>query len=74
MNDPQRAWGALTAAWIRSGSLGARGVLLRIDLDNLMVKVVLPDRARQLAPGGDTRLALSQLTEQWIEFKKNWDR
>lgn len=74
MNDPQRAWGAAVAGWIRSSSLGPRGAILRSDLDLLMSRVVLPSRARQLAPMGDQQLAFKQITEQWAEFKKKWSR
>lgn len=73
MNDPQRAWGAAAAGWIRSASLGAPGVALRSDLDRLMVGAVLPDRARQLAPGGDPRKALEDFEQEWAEFKRRWD-
>ena len=72
--DPQRAWGAAVAGWTRAASLGARGVGLRNDLDKLMLLVILPERARQLTPGGDPRPALILLEAQWTEFKKKWDR
>lgn len=72
--DLERALGAATAGWIRAGSLGARGVTLRDDLDRLVVNVILPERALQLAPGGDAQSALTILKAQWEELKKKWER
>lgn len=73
-DDPERAWGAAIAGWIRAGSLGPRGVILRADLDRLVVNVILPERARQLAPNGDAQSALTLLKAQWEELKKKWER
>jgi hypothetical protein len=50
------------------------GARLRVDLDRLVTDVLLPERARQLAPNIDPRPALSFLTGQWEEFKKTWER
>jgi hypothetical protein len=72
--DLERAWGAAIAGWIRAGSLGPRGVTLRDDLDRLVVNVILPERARQLAPGGDAQSAFTILKAQWEEIKKKWER
>ncbi|HKV99363.1 MAG TPA: hypothetical protein VJN96_06050 [Vicinamibacterales bacterium] len=72
--DLERAWGAAIAGWIRAGSLGPRGVTLRDDLDRLVVNVILPERARQLAPNGDAQSALTILKAQWEELKKKWER
>jgi hypothetical protein len=73
-DDLERAWGAAVAGWIRAGSLGKRGVTLREDLDRLVVNVILPERAQQLAPGGDAQSALTILKAQWEELKKKWER
>jgi hypothetical protein len=72
--DPERAWGAAIAGWIRAGTLGPRGVALRADLDRLVIDVILPARARQLAPAGDAQSALTLLKAQWDELKKKWER
>jgi hypothetical protein len=73
-DDLERAWGAAVAGWVRAGSLGPRGVTLRDDLDRLVVNVILPERAQQLAPGGDAQSALTILKAQWEELKKKWQR
>ena len=74
VEDLPRALGAATAAWIRAGSMGTAGVNLRNDLNTLVVDVILPERARQLAPNIDPRPALSFLSAQWEELKKKWER
>jgi hypothetical protein len=74
VEDLPRALGAATAAWIRAGSMGTAGVNLRNDLNTLVVDVILPERARQLAPNIDPRPALSFLSAQWEEQKKKWER
>jgi hypothetical protein len=72
IDDLERAWGAAQAGWIRGAQLGARGVMLRADLDRFVTQVVLPERAKQLTPGGDPRDTLALLQQQWTEFKKLW--
>jgi hypothetical protein len=74
VDDLPRALGAATAAWIRAGSLGASGAKLRDDLDRLVVDVLLPERARQLAPNIDPKPALALLRAQWQELKVQWRR
>lgn len=69
--DIDRAWGAAEAGWIRAGYLGARGQKLRTDLDRFVTQVVVPERARALAPG-DPGKVLDSLMEQWTELKKRW--
>jgi hypothetical protein len=73
-DDLQRAWGAAMAGWIRAPRFGARGTALRSDLDRLVTQVILPERARQLSPGGDPRPALALLEAQWEELKRRWSR
>jgi hypothetical protein len=74
VDDLPRALGAATAAWIRAGAMGTAGANLRNDLNTLVVDVILPERARQLAPNIDPRPALSFLSAQWEELKKKWER
>jgi hypothetical protein len=74
VDDLPRALGSATAGWIRAGALGADGARLRADLDRLMIDVLLPERAQQLAPNIDPKPALSFLTGQWDDVKKSWQR
>jgi hypothetical protein len=72
VDDLPRALGTATAAWIRAGAMGAEGARLRGDLDRLVIDVLLPERARQLAPKIDPKPALSFLLGQWDETKRRW--
>jgi hypothetical protein len=72
ISDLPRAWGAAVAAWVRAAAIGTRGVALRDDLDRLVVQVILPERALQLAAGDDPRATLASLENQWAEIKERW--
>ncbi len=71
-DDLERAWGASLSGWARARFLGPPGVQLRADLDRFVTLVLLPERARQLAAGGDARAALAGLEEQWDDWKGKW--
>jgi hypothetical protein len=72
VDDLERAWGVAQTGWIRAGQLGARGVALRADLNRFVEQVLLPERAKQLTPGGDPKEALLLLQQHWNDLKKNW--
>ena len=64
--DLQAAWDAAEAGWVRSPLTRDRGAILRADLDRLMLRAIVPERARVLAQPADT-LAL-----EWEKFKERW--
>jgi hypothetical protein len=68
-----RAWSASIASWIRAGTFGPRGTALRTDLDRFVIQVLLPERARAIAPDTDARPVLATLLGQWEEIKKKHD-
>jgi len=70
--DISRAWGAAISGWIRAASLPDRGAALRADLDRLVMQVILPERARRLAPN-DPGSALPALRQEWEKIKKDWE-
>jgi hypothetical protein len=72
VGDLPRAIGAAAAAWVRAGSLGARGEALREELDRLMRQVILPERAKDLTSEGDARQTLQLLEAQWQDLKAKW--
>jgi len=74
VDDLSRALGAATAGWIRAGSMATSGEALRAGLDRLVLEVLLPERARQLAPNIDPKPALLLLQAQWQDLKKQWGR
>lgn len=71
-DELERAWGHAMAGWLRAPQLGESGVVLRADLDRLVTQVILPERARRLAPEGDAHEALAVLKEHWAQFKAQW--
>ncbi len=72
VNDLTRAIGAASAGWVRAGTMGARGVTLRADLDRLMRQVILPERARELSVGISPKPTFAILEEQWQRLTDQW--
>ncbi|HEX5071191.1 MAG TPA: hypothetical protein VFV78_13320 [Vicinamibacterales bacterium] len=66
----ERAWSASIAGWVRARTFGDRGATLRADLDRFVTQVLLPERARAIAPDADARPILTTLLGQWEEIKK----
>lgn len=71
--DLDAAWSAAAASWMRAGLAPDRGVILRGDLDRLVVHALIPERAARLSPK-DPSLALTGLLSEWEAFKANWTR
>jgi hypothetical protein len=70
--DLDRALGAATAGWIRSPEFGEAGAKLRGNLDDLVLRVILPERAMRLAPDGGAVQLLENLRSQWAALKAQW--
>lgn len=67
--DPERAWDAAVAAWVRS-RLSADGVdMLRSDLDQLVTQGIIPERVRVRREPPDSARAMR---EQWDLIKEQW--
>jgi hypothetical protein len=66
--DVQGAWDAAEAAWVRSPLATDKGVTLREDLDRLVLRAIIPDRAKVTAQSPDS------LRAQWEQFKERWKR
>jgi hypothetical protein len=71
--DLDSAWSAASASWIRAALAPDRGVILRGDLDRLVVHALIPERAARLSPK-DPSLALTGLLSEWEAFKANWTK
>ena len=69
--DIERAWDAAIAGWVRVSQLGARGASARGELDALVTKVIIPDRARVVSPSSPDAAAASMRT-QWEALKRAW--
>jgi len=67
--DHQAAWDSAEAGWVRSALAGGDGgAALRADLDRLVLRGIVPDRARATAQPPET------LRAQWEQFKERWKR
>jgi hypothetical protein len=66
--DFNSAWGAAQAGWVRAPLGTDRGAALRGDLDRLVHRAIIPERARALGQSPDT------LREEWEQFKAKWSR
>jgi hypothetical protein len=66
--DHQAAWDFAQAGWVRSALSGDHGAELRADLDRLVLRGIVPDRARATAQSPEA------LRAQWEQFKERWRR
>lgn len=64
--DLQSAWDAAQAGWVRAPLAADHGVALRADLDRLVLRVIIPERAKVSAQPPDT------LRSEWERFKSRW--
>jgi hypothetical protein len=64
--DAQGAWDAVEAAWTRAPLATGRGAALRADLDQLMTRGIIPERAKALSQPPATLVA------DWERFKERW--
>jgi hypothetical protein len=64
--DPQAAWDAAQAAWVRSALVPDRGQALRYDLDELIERGIAPERSKR------TGRPVDSIRSEWGEFKERW--
>jgi len=64
--DLQAAWDAAQAGWVRAPLAADHGDALRADLDRLVTRVIVPERAKVLAQPPDN------LRGEWERFKARW--
>jgi hypothetical protein len=64
--DLQAAWDAAQAGWVRAPMASDRGAALRADLDRLVLRALVPERAKALAQPPET------LRLEWERFKERW--
>ena len=69
--EPERAWDAAIACWVRARTMGDRAASLRADIDRLVLQGIIPDRVRPLAADQQT-LTESQLKADWELVKERW--
>lgn len=66
--DLQAAWDAAQAAWVRAPLAADGGVKLRADVDQLVTRAIVPDRAKLLGQPPQ------RLMTEWDQFKERWTR
>ncbi|HXD74935.1 MAG TPA: hypothetical protein VN628_14400 [Vicinamibacterales bacterium] len=69
--DIERAWDAAIAGWVRISQLGQRGASARGELDALVTKAIIPDRARLISPASPD-VAAKSMRSQWEALKRAW--
>ena len=68
LGDHQAAWDSAQAGWVRAPMASDRGAALRGDLDRLVLRAIIPDRARALSQPA------TSLEQEWTDFKDRWSR
>jgi tetratricopeptide (TPR) repeat protein len=66
--DHQAAWDAAQAGWVRAPLASDRGAALRGDLDRLVQRAIIPERARALSQSA------AVIQTEWEHFKEKWSR
>lgn len=66
--DLPAAWEAAQAAWVRAPLAEDGGAALRADLDQLVDRAIVPERAKITAQ------SLQELQAEWDRFKERWAR
>ncbi len=66
--DLQSAWDAALAGWLRAPLTSDRGASLRGDLDRLVLRAIVPERARMMSQPPERLLA------EWEAFKERWNK
>ena len=66
--DLQGAWDAALAGWVRAPLTIDRGAALRGDLDRLVERAIVPERARATAQPPEVVRA------EWEQFKEKWEK
>ena len=66
--DYSGAWAAAQAGWVRGALAPDHGAGLRGDIDRLVLRALIPERARATGLSPDT------LRADWDAFKERWNR
>jgi hypothetical protein len=69
--DIERAWDAAIAGWVRTSQFGQRAAGTRGELDALVTRAIIPDRARLISPASPDAAA-ANMRSQWEALKKAW--
>ena len=68
LGDHEAAWDSAQAGWVRAPMASDRGAALRGVLDRLVLRAIIPDRARALSQPA------TNIEQEWTNFKERWSR
>jgi hypothetical protein len=71
VGDPERAWNAAVAGWVRSSLAPEKAPTLREDLDRLVGQALISERAH-LRPAREQQEAMATLQAEWELVKEQW--
>jgi hypothetical protein len=71
IGDPERAWNAAVAGWVRSSVAPDKAQALREDLDRLVAQALIPERAH-LRPASQQQEAMATFRAEWDLVKEQW--
>jgi hypothetical protein len=66
--DLPAAWNAVEAGWVRASLAAGHGAALRTDLERLMLRAIIPERARVTGQPAES------LQLEWEKFKQRWTK
>ena len=66
--DLEAAWDAAEAAWVRAPLTPDRGAMIRGDIDRLVLRAIIPERAKITAQPPE------KLRDDWEKYKERWSR
>lgn len=69
--DLDRAWDAAMAGWVRATLAPHTAMMLRSELDRIVVQALVPERARS-RPAREQAEATAVLRSQWDQIKNGW--
>ena len=69
--EPDAAWDAAIAGWVRARLAGSLSAQLRSDLDKLVLEGIIPDRVQSM-PAERRGQAESDLRAEWAVVKERW--
>jgi hypothetical protein len=69
--EPEAAWDAAIAGWVRARLASSRSATLRADLDKLVLEGIIPDRVRAL-PAERRDAGEAEMRAEWAVVKERW--
>jgi hypothetical protein len=71
IGDIDRAWDVAMAAWVRSRLASDALAMVRPDLDQFVVQLLIPERVRSRG-AREQQDAVKAMRDEWEQFKEQW--